>query len=356
VKSNFPQVRDIGVYLDWKTTGLLPASSVKAMQDLLLKGMGSMHKSGNKLDMESQDIYYEAIENIASFIHVDYERIVPISGRESALNFLAEALSEQEIELWTMDDNAVHAPFISRLGKRAKLVDTFEGGLTVASTVSSLTGARSGVEMLDSIRVIDVSFETAIFDLGKINTTNAVVIAEGSTGLLGPIGSGYMMIGKGVEEYLSKYAIGTLGVSSVKPSEVSKVRGTDRFVIDPVNLVALHGLAKSMEFVSQLSSESLSMQRRVSKLRTMLKNFPEIRDISVEKSEHVTFYVEGWNAQELAILLNEDSKIQVRGGQLCSHLAIDKIGVPDAIRVSMHCITKDDDLLELRNALEQMLS
>ena len=351
-RDDFTQLDSLGTYLDSMTMGLQPETCIEGMTNLLADGVGGMHKSGNLADTRAQDIYWESIETIAKMLNLEAERIVPIPGREVGLNLLAPLF--EQVELWTMDDNSVHAPFIGRTSTQVR--DELIGGdVTVASTLSALTGERSGIEELEGIKIIDTSYENIQYYTRCRELHDTIIVMDGSVGLLGPLGSGLMYVGEGVGEQLGNYAVGSLGVASVTSSSVSTVNNIDRFLLEPVNIVALHGLARSIEYTTKIPTGLFDYSRYVSNLTEFLGGIEGIKVVSTEESSHLSFTLNGWNAQELAIILSEGYNVQTRGGQLCSHLAVDKLGVTDVTRLSFHCYTEDEDISRFRDALEDLL-
>ena len=182
--------------------------------------------------------------------------------------------------------------------------------------------------------VVDAAQSGGVYDLNLERDCIDVLCLPGHKGLMGPQGTGMLILGRGVK--LDTLLEGGNGMDSLLP-----IMGEDtpeRYEPGTLQTPAIAGLRAGMEYVESVGIETIrSKETRLGRL--LGDALGEIRGVTVYAPAHeggvVLFSTDGHGSDEVGRLLNREG-ICVRPGFHCSALGHMTLKTPEtgAIRVS----------------------
>lgn len=242
-----------------------------------------------------------------------------------------------------------------------------ETALVVLSHASNVTGViqpleavgrlcreRSvpfAVDAAQSAGHVPIEFARGPFDL---------LAAPGHKGLLGPLGTGVLLVRAGLEDRLDTVREGGTGSASELPLQPDAL--PDKFEAGSHNLVGLAGLLVAVRWllergVAALRAHEMELSRR---FHERLAATPDVRRYGpCDAAERVGVFsvsVDGQSPTELSALLETQFGVLTRSGLHCAPLAHRTIGTLDAggtTRLSFGPFTTADDVDAAADALAQ---
>ncbi len=240
-----------------------------------------------------------------------------------------------------------------------------ETRLVVINHVSNVTGSIQPLEailkILDdhpAMRLVDaaqsVGHLPVRFDDWKLD----LLACSGHKGLLGPLGTGVLAISERAAEQLMPLREG--GTGSYSDQEEQPDVLPDRFESGNHNVPGLMGLERSVAYVEERSIETLRahelqlteyLLQRLSQLPAVMVYGPQANQ---ERVGVVSFFVTGFDPQELASLLDAEFGIEVRSGFHCAprlHQRLGTIHRGGTVRASFGPFNTPEDVDALADAL-----
>lgn len=157
-----------------------------------------------------------------------------------------------------------------------------------------------------------------------------LLACPGHKGLLGPLGTGVLVIRSGVEERMQTTREGGTGSASESPRQPAAL--PDRFEAGSHNAVGLAGLLAAVEWLNERGLRSLRAHE-LSLCRAMSERLSEIRGLhwfgprdAEQRVGVFSVRVDGVPPAELANALDRDFAILTRSGLHCAPLAHRTIG------------------------------
>jgi cysteine desulfurase / selenocysteine lyase len=214
---------------------------------------------------------------------------------------------------------------------------------------SNVTGALQAVEEVGLIaRERDVLFLVdAAQTVGRIACDVRrmgcdLLAAPGHKGLLGPLGTGVLYIGPGVEDQLASVRQGGTGTQSEEDIQPESL--PDKYEAGNLNVPGIAGLGAGAAWLQDQGLEEI--HRRVSELATRLvSGLCEIGGVKVfgpadpaRRIDVVSIDLAGCQPQEAAVMLDTAHRIQTRPGLHCApliHRALGTLGHGGTLRFSV---------------------
>jgi cysteine desulfurase family protein len=241
--------------------------------------------------------------------------------------------------------------------------------LVVLSHASNVTGAIQPVAEVAQIarernvRTLVDAAQTAghrPIDVAKLGVD--LLATSGHKGLLGPLGTGLLYIGPGVEDLIDAIEHGGTGTRSDEDRQPTTL--PDKYESGNPNVPALLGLGAGVEYLAtrgvaawqQRSTELLE------RLREGLAEIPGVRlfgPAAADSVALVSLTIEGYDPQEVAAVLDCTFRIQVRPGLHCAPLMHRALGTLDqggTVRLSLGHFTTKDEIESVLAALGQLAS
>ena len=354
------------IYLDNGATSFpKPKEMIEAMDACMLSYCGNPGRSGHDLSRRTGEEVYKTRKRLADFFHIsEPEQVIFTSNTTQALNMAIKGVLARGDHVITtsMEHNSVLRPIraLAEQGVTYTIVPCERDGsltlsrmeqairtntkLMVCTQASNVTGTILPVKELSRLcRKNHILFLTdgaqGAGHLPMDAQDFDMLAAPGHKGLLGPLGTGFLYVRKGVDiKSIMEGGTGTASKDIVQPRELP-----EGYEAGTINAPGIIGLGASLSFVEKIGMEAICGHQRelTQMLDCSLRNMKHVTVYGPcdcrKKVGIVTFNIEGYDCEETASLLNDEFGIAVRGGFHCAGLAHKTIGTWDtgAVRMSV---------------------
>jgi cysteine desulfurase family protein len=384
----------MGIYFDNAATSFpKPASVYQAVDHTLRNIGGSPGRGSHKKALEASRILFNTREKLAQLLNItDSSQIVFTLNATEALNLALKGLLKEgdHVVTTSMEHNSVLRP-LKVLEQNKGILKTIvpcsaEGlldladlrkalrpntRLVVVTHASNVLGTLMPIAEIRSIieRFLAQSNKDIFLVLDAAQTVGSIPInvqelgvdllaASGHKGLLGPQGTGFLYIRKGVNlEPLIEGGTGSFSHQEEQPQELP-----DRYESGTQNTPGLAGLGAAVDFLLREGGEKVwQHKKRLTELA--LEGLQEIPGIQLygprdpEKQVAViSFNLSGFDPTRLSMLLDEEFDIQTRAGLHCAPLAHQTIGSfpQGTVRISFGYFNKSPEITYLIKALKKL--
>ncbi|HEX4147414.1 MAG TPA: aminotransferase class V-fold PLP-dependent enzyme, partial [Pirellulales bacterium] len=217
------------------------------------------------------------------------------------------------------------------------------GAIQPVAAIGRIAHARNGLLLVDAAQTLgELPLDVRALEID-------LLAAPGHKGLLGPLGTGVLYLRAGLElEPLRRGGTGSRSESDRQPDELP-----DRFEAGNLNVPGIFGLAAGLEYLRQQTIErirarSLALTRR---LLDGLSGIDGVRIYGPRQCEArvgiASIRVEGYDPQELAMLLDSAYRVQCRAGLHCAPLMHQHLGTlheGGTLRLSLGCFNTEADI------------
>ncbi len=250
--------------------------------------------------------------------------------------------------------------FLGAVTERTRLLalmhaSNVTGGLQPIQAVSEFARSRG-------IRFLVDAAQTAGYqpiDLRKLPID--FLACAGHKGLLGPLGTGVLVIGEGMEEELDPLIQGGTGSMSEDPHQPMTM--PDRFESGNLNVPGIMGLGAGVEYL--LKQDVLKEQQRLESLTGLfLEEIAGCRGLKVygprgneDRVGVVSLNLEAVDPQTLATILDQTFQIEVRSGLHCApgaHRACGSLERGGTVRFSFGHFSTEPDVRAAGRALREV--
>lgn len=230
---------------------------------------------------------------------------------------------------------------------------------------SNVTGTLQDIEMIghacgDIPFLVDAAQTMGHVPI-DIQTMNIDMLAfPGHKGLLGPLGTGGLILKPGIEQLLSPIRFGGTGSQSDSPSQPDTL--PDKYESGSHNMIGIAGLTASVEWILQQGVDTLHAHEQ-SLCGQFIKEMKECSCATIigpPTMEHRcgVFSLDFQeNPHEIACRLEERSGIQSRSGLHCAPFAHQAMGTSDkggTVRVSFSPFHNSNDISFLTEAIKNV--
>jgi selenocysteine lyase/cysteine desulfurase len=346
-----------GIYLDHSATSFPKAPGVpEAVCELLRSSAGNPGRGGHRLTVEASRVIEAARAAAAQLLGADPERTLLGSGATYWLNVLLDGLLEEGDRVVTssLEHNAVMRPLRGLAARRGVRVDVVSGAhrggvptpdevrgavsreptrLVVLTHASNVTGGVLPVEQIAAAVapvpvVADGAQAAGAVPFAFEGSGLAAYVASGHKGLLGPSGTGLLLLRSGFE--LEGWMRG--GTGSRSESEEMPPFLPDRLEPGTPNVAGIAGLGAAVRWLRGRGVQTVSREVRglADCLAERLSALPGVRLHGYEPGEPrigtVSFTLDGVDNGELADWLDRERGLMLRVGLHCAPAAHRRLG------------------------------
>ncbi len=383
IKSDFTIYNKIPnlVYLDSASTTLVPEISVDEVATFLNTIVASARRGAHKLAIQGSSIVENVRKLLAQFLMTDSSSIsfqkslssavasfiygydwkkkrktkIVISQNEENSIFVsllraAEVLG-LDVEIISLEEDGKIS-----LDSLEKSVDDKTGIVAIGHTApgigvrNPLKAAADIIHSYDAILLTDATrsiglTKTPISDLGS-----DIILFSGNIGLMGPPGFAIQWITPSIDTNHIPGILGGGSVSNVEDKRYEIAFQPDKYESGYINVPAIVGLGKSIEYISNLHNNGLP--NYLNNLAShMKKRLQEINNLTLYGNDDELSTIFGFNlddsseigCHDIALFLDE-SNIVVRSGLICAHPLIQSITRDGLIQVSIHAYNSLNDI------------
>ncbi len=378
------------IYLDNAATSWpKPPEILKAMADTMERAGGNPGRSGHRLSIAAARVVYDCREKIAEHFNTpDPLRVVFTANATQAINLVLRGLLRpgDNIVTTAMEHNAVMRPlrFLEKKGIKIKIAScAVDGSLDLQQMVGlinertrlvviihasnvcgtilpvaevTLIAHRHGVPVL-----ADVSQSAGVISIDSQNWGADFIAFTGHKELLGPTGTGGLVISPGFDTgLLVPFTFG--GTGSRSESEEQPEDLPDKFEGGTVNLIGLAGLSAGLDWIKRRGIDSIREHAKT--LTTALINglsvIPGVKVFGTLEAASsiavVSFTLSGKKVSEVGFRLDEEYGILSRVGLHCAPAAHRTIGsFPEGtVRLSPGIFNTIEDISQTLKAIQKV--
>ena len=341
------------IYLDnAATTFPKPESVIKAMIYAQKFVGANAGRGGHRMTMRAGEMVYSAREKAAEMFSADSERVIFTNNCTTALNTAIKGTLHKgdHVIISCLEHNSVLRPVHALAEKgfitysvamvypadKAKTVKSFLSHINKSTTavictmVSNVFGSVLPIEDLgEELRKRGILFiadcaqsaGTYKIDMKKMNID--ILCMPGHKGLMGPMGTGMMIMGEDVDvDSLCQGGTGSYSMSEKQPDIYP-----DKLESGTVNLPGIWGLKKGMDYITAVGGEDAIHRKEDYLCKVLREDLHSMKNIRLydniageNPAPLVAFNVENISCEEVAELLNKDG-FAVRAGYHCAYLA-----------------------------------
>lgn len=376
------------IYLDQAATSFpKPPEVVQAMTECMTEYAANPGRGGHALSKRADNMIVQAREQLADFFGFDQpERVCFTANATGALNQAIKGFSFNEgdhVLTTSYEHNSVRRPleymkktsgievdYINLKTTEEFDVEAFCNAvrpstkMIVVSHGSNLTGKIIPIDEIGKIAreqgitfLVDASQTAGIIPIHMEKMSVDLLAFPGHKGLLGPQGTGVLMVSKAVE--LNPIYHGGTGSSSELVDQPLKY--PERLESGTVNTPGIAGLLAGLNAVKKMGLHKIRMheQHLTEHLINGLKeiDYVKVYGPNKERLGVIPFTIEGIDAQEIAIILDQHYQIAVRAGLHCTPIGHKTIGTSTtgAVRLSVGPFNTIDEINKTIQAVEEIV-
>lgn len=368
-----------------------PDTVVQAMAEFMNQIGANPGRSGHRKSVEAGRIVNDARENIAELFKIkDPMRVVFGLNATEALNLGIKGILKKGDHVITgsMEHNSVMRPLrdLENKGVELTIVQcSVEGFLKPEDVAEAVKGNTRLIVLNHASNVVGSIIPTR--EIGKIARESHVpfmldaaqsagcipidmeidsidlLVFTGHKSLMGPQGTGGIIIGEGVDiETLTPLKFG--GTGSRSEFEFQPDFLPDRYESGTMNTVGLAGLAAGVRFVLNESVEKIQ-EKEMRLTKRVIENALGIQGLKLfgghdatKQTPTLSFTLEGISPSEAGLILDEEFEIMCRVGLHCAPSAHKTIGTfPDGtIRFAMGYFNTEAEVDFALGVINKMVS
>ncbi|MCA0988776.1 aminotransferase class V-fold PLP-dependent enzyme [Guptibacillus algicola] len=376
------------MYLDQAATSFpKPPEVVEAMTKALTEYAANPGRSGHRMSVKANEVISQAREQLADFFGFSYpNRVCFTSNATSALNQALKGFrfqSGDHVLTTSYEHNSVRRP-LENLKEKTGIkityfdpgvgenfdMDAFERAITphtkmiVVSHGSNLTGKITPIDEIGKLAkesgiafLVDAAQTAGVLPINLEEMNIDLLAFPGHKGLLGPQGTGVLMVGKGVElDPIFQGGTGSRSESTQQPAVYPEFLESGT-----LNTPGIAGLLAGLETVKKLGLDSIYShelqltQKLIEGLRAI--DYVTIYGPQTNRLGVVPFTIEGIDGQEIAIILDQHYNIAVRAGLHCTPIGHESIGTSEsgAVRISVGPYNTEEEIEQALKAIEEIV-
>jgi cysteine desulfurase/selenocysteine lyase len=375
------------IYLDNAATSFPKPSSVYESVMKAMKVYGANPGRGSHaMAIEGARIIYETRELLADLFNLDDPlRVIFTFNATDSLNMAIKGILKRGDHVVTteMEHNSVLRPIkeLEKSGVENTIVKCGTDGsinvydlekairdntkLIVTTHVSNLTGTIFPAEEIGKVcraykipYLLDASQSAGVLTIDMKKYNISFLAVPGHKGLLGPQGTGALLINSDIEvKQLKEGGTGSQSASLDHPNFYP-----DKLEAGTHNLPGIAGLNAGLKYILKRGTESIYSHEKnlLDIFITELKKNPKIKIYGPESIEDrigvVPINIEGMDSSEVANILDREYGIAVRPGLHCAPLAHKAIGTEKlgAVRFGVGPFNKKKDIMAAAKALKEL--
>ncbi|PQO27364.1 aminotransferase class V-fold PLP-dependent enzyme [Blastopirellula marina] len=241
--------------------------------------------------------------------------------------------------------------------------------LIAITHVSNVTGAIQPIEAIYQVAknrgvrmLVDAAQSAGHLDLNLGETPIDMVAFSGHKGLLGPLGTGAMILQPEIAELLQCQRQGGTGTKSESDEQPNELPA--KFESGNANVTGILGLRAGVEYIREQTVTALHRHtmQNTSRLIEGLQSMPKVRILGPQSLEHrtgvVSIQVEAFDPHELATALDSAFGVQCRAGLHCAplmHQHLGTLGSGGTLRFSLSIFTTADQIDRTLEAMQAIV-
>ncbi len=393
IRADFPALQDKKaryIYMDNACVTLRPQAVIDAMNAYYTSHPSCHRRSVHKFGRQTTSKYEEAKRSVRDFIRAeDADEIIFTRNATESINLVANEFPFSDgdsILTSDLEHNSNYIPWLVAAKTRGlkhkifslsddlsfdrdKFVKQLQTGVKLVSVVhtSHVTGVTLPLK-----EIIELSHDHGAFVLVDaaqsvahkpidVQALDVDFLAFSFHKMLGPSGMGCLYAKKKHLQAMHPFVVGGETVDDVSYNSFVLTKIPERFEAGLQNYAGACGVTAAIDYLRQVKLENI--QAHVADLNQYITDaiggLDKIRLIgpadSAARSGIINFAVEGMDAGELSILLDQTSNIMVRSGVHCCHAGYKRYRLPESVRVSLYLYNTRDEADTLIQTIKQIV-
>lgn len=375
------------IYLDnAATTFPKPKSVYKSVMEAMTKYGANPGRGSHTMAIEGARVIYETRELLAELFNFDDPlKVIFTFNATDSLNLAIKGLLKpgDHVVTTSMEHNSVLRPIfeLEKYGIEHTIVQCEKDGsiniediakeikdntkLIVTVHVSNLTGNIFPIEKIGEIckknniiYLVDAAQSAGVLDIDLKKMNIDLLAFPGHKGLLGPQGTGGLIINNDIIlDQLKEGGTGSKSSSVYQPDF-----SPDKYESGTPNLPGIAGLNSGIKYILEQGQKSI-LEHEKKIIDLFINKIKKIENIKIYGSDDissrcgvVSLNVDEIDSAEVAYILDSKYKIAVRPGLHCAPLAHKTLGTENsgAVRFSFGPFNTEKEIIIAANALKEI--
>ncbi len=382
------------IYFDNAATSLKPVQVINAVKEYYEEGTANIHRGIHKLSEEASIKYEQAHEKTAKFFGAKNEEFVFTKNATEAINSVMYSMLTSDyfkkgdkILLTEMEHHANLVPwqlieqkglaeldFIGlnedltlnmedlkqKLDSKTRLVCVAHASNTIA-TINDVKEIGKMVHEKNAFFLVDGAQTAPHLEI-DFNKLNADFFAFAGHKMLGPSGTGGLIAKKELLEKLNPFLYGGSMIHSVGFHKSSWNKIPWKFEAGTPHIAGMIGLGKAAEYLEKIGMQKIRKHEK-ELTKYALEKMNEVKGIKFYCPQNpekqvgtILFEIQGIEAHDLAITLDEFANIAVRSVMHCAEPLINKLNPKGLDRASFYLYNTKEEIDEFVKALKTISS
>ncbi len=379
------------VYFDNGATTQKPKVVIDALTDVYSSYNANIHRGVHFLSDEASVAYENARERVRSFINAGRrEEIIFTSGATGSINGVAFSFGERyvnqgdEVIISHLEHHANIVPWqmmCERKGAKLKVIPVDDAGDIIFDEYLKLFSSKTKLVSVTQVSNAIGTILPVKQIIAAAHSMNVPVLIDGAQGIqhgmvdvidmdcdfyvfsghkiYGPNGIGCLY---GKDKWLSELPPFQGGGDMVNKVTFEKTTYNElpfKFEAGTMNYPAAIGLAKALEYVTDLGRESIE-SREMELLTYMTEHLSSIKGLRIfgnaaRKIPTISFLLEGIHQYDTGMILDKMG-IAVRTGTHCAQPVMARYGIEGTVRASACFYNTKEEIDSLAAGIEKVIS
>jgi cysteine desulfurase/selenocysteine lyase len=376
------------VYFDSACMSLKPKQVIEAMNEYYFDFPACSGRSSHKLGELVTKKIKEARRIVANFINADEQEIVFTRNTTEGINLLANSLDLKNRDLVLTTDKEHNSNLIpwqmltKKKGIRHEIVKSNDDGtfnlekykelIRGAKLVSMVHTSNLDGTTIPAKEIIKIAHENGalvFLDAAqsaphkKINVKDLDVdfLAFSGHKMLGPTGTGVFYGKYNLLEKLEPFMVGGDTVEYSTYTDHRMLEAPEKFEAGLQDYAGIIGLGEAVNYLETIGFDNIKEQelKLNSYITEEINKLPKIKIIgpndSTLRSGIISFYIDGTDMHQVALMLDEMSGIMIRSGQHCVHSWFNDKKIKNSARVSLYFYNTMEEAEEFISGLNKII-
>lgn len=393
IKGDFPLLdRQIKgkpiIYFDSACMSLKPRQVVEAMNEYYFDFPACSGRSSHQLGERVTGKIKETRRITAEFINADEDEIVFTRNTTEAVNLLANSFGLKEGDLVLTTDKEHNSNLIPwqvmvrKKGIRHEIVRSNDDGtfnferykalVRHARLVSMVHTSNLDGSTIPAGEIIKTAHENGalvFLDAAQsvphkridVRELDVDFLAFSGHKMLGPTGTGVFYGKSSLLEKLEPFMVGGDTVAYSTYADHEMLKAPEKFEAGLQDYAGIIGLGEAIRYLENIGFDAIGGQELTLNryITEELNKFREIKIIGPRdpalRSGIISFYIDGTDMHQIALMLDEMSNVMIRSGQHCVHSWFNDKKIRNSARVSLYFYNTMEEAKEFVGCLSKIL-
>lgn len=376
------------IYFDNACMSLKPTQVVEAMNEYYLEFPACAGRSSHRLGELVTKKIKEARRTVAGLINADEREIIFTRNTTESINLLAHSLDLRRGDLVLTTDKEHNSNLIpwqvlvKKKGICHKIVKsnvdgTFDlekyrelvKGAKLVSMVHTSNLDGTTIPAKEIIKTAHENGALVFLDAAQSAPHNKIdvkdldvdFLAFSGHKMLGPTGTGVLYGKYSLLERLVPFMVGGNTVEYSTYTDHKMLRAPEKFEAGLQDYAGIIGLGAAVKYVEAIGFDNVQKQELALNryITEEINKLPKIKIIGPNdptlRSGVVSFYIDGMDMHQTALMLDEMSNVMVRSGQHCVHSWFNDRKIKNSARVSLYFYNTMQEAEEFISSLNKIL-